>query len=112
MAALANLILAIAIAILLPLLQYIAPAAAANDAAPGAVAAAEIPAAPEAADAPTPAAADRKVCVWTTTCPENPAEARSVQILIEKVRAESPCKSRVLELAEPAAPTRFVFTTT
>lgn len=110
MAALANLILAIAIAILLPLLQYIAPAPAVD--APGAaVAAAQAPAAPIASNTPASPAAP-KVCVWTATCSEDPAETRSVQILIEKVRAESPCKARVLELAEPAAPARFILTTT
>ena len=105
MAALMNLILAIAIAILLPLLQHVAPALAAAPEAALAPAASVAPDAPAAPAAPTR--------VWTASCADRVdvlTESRTVRVFVGD--AEGRCEFRFVAQPQPAAPARLIRVTT
>lgn len=101
MAAFLNLLLALAFALILPIMQRMAPAIASGAATPQAPAAATSPSAPFEWD-------------WNVACRERDSaatETRRVHVVVGPIRAAEPCELRFIALPTPPAPARAAITT-
>lgn len=96
MAAFLNLLLALAFALIVPVVQRMAPAIASGGAAPQVPAAIAEPTAPFDWN-------------WSVACRESDrasAETRHVRVVVGQIRATEPCELRFISLPAPPAPPR------
>lgn len=101
MAAFLNLLLALAFALILPVMQQLAPAMASG---------AAVPSVPAAIPEPT-APFDWS---WNVACLErdgSTTETRRVHVVVGPVRASEPCEVRFIALPAPPAPSRAAVAT-
>lgn len=101
MAAFLNLLLALAFALIVPVMQRMAPAIASGAAAPHVPGAATSPTAPFEWN-------------WNMACREREggtAELPRVRVVVGPIRAAEPCELRFIALPTPPAPPRAAITT-